>query len=381
MRKKIFNSIGLMSGTSMDGIDLSVIKSDGVNIAEPIINEYYEFDQNLFNKLTDLRSILKNTEDLTEYSQEIETVERDFTLFHAKIIKEIIEKKNLDIDIVGFHGQTILHLPHKKISKQLGDGNLLSQLIKCKVVNKFRQKDLSFGGQGAPLTPIYHFLISKLLNDKFNIDYPINIINIGGITNISKIFNSENIENNLFAYDIGPGNCMIDEWIRKNTNQKFDKDGILANSGKTNQLILNQAIDNFKIKSIENSMDINNFDISFIRGLGVEEGCATITEFTAYLISEGIKISINKDDLNLKNFFISGGGRKNKYLVKKINKFLNDYGIKLENIDQFNINGDFIESQAFAYLAIRSYLDLPISFPNTTRCTQPITGGIINNNF
>ena len=381
MRKKILTSIGLMSGTSMDGVDISVIKSDGFNKVEVILNKYYEFDENLYIELINLRCNLIKSEDLIKYSKKIIEIEKKFTIFNSKKINEIIEENSLDIDLIGFHGQTVFHSPKEKISTQLGDGALLSQLTKCKVVNKFRQKDLDNNGQGAPLTPIYHALLSKIMNDKFNLEYSINIINIGGITNVSKVINDGDSENNLFAYDIAPGNCLIDEWVKKHSNNKFDKDGELAKLGKVNDLILNQAIDNFEIKSIYDSLDVKNFDLSFVKGLNFEDGCATLTKFTAYLISEGLKKIDQKNISNSKNYLDCGGGRKNKTLISNINEFMNDKDKILQNIDKYEIEGDFIESQAFAYLAIRSFLALPISYPNTTRCQKPITGGIIKKNF
>jgi anhydro-N-acetylmuramic acid kinase len=293
----------------------------------------------------------------------------------------LIEKNSLTFDLIGFHGQTILHLPKEKISKQLGDGNLLSQLTKTKVVYQFRQNDLDHGGQGAPLTPIFHFLISGILKKKFNLDFPMNIINIGGITNVSQIKIGSYENKNLFAYDIAPGNCLIDEWVRKNSNKKFDLNGDIASSGKVNSLILNQIIDNFNIKDLNNSLDIKNFDISFVRGLCLEDGCATITKYTAYLISEGLKKIDKINKLNTLNFYLCGGGRKNKTLIKNINEYLDNQRITLKNIDDYEFDGDFIESQAFAYLAIRSYLGLPISYPNTTRTLRPISGGIVGKNY
>ena len=194
-----------------------------------------------------------------------------------------------------------------------------------------------------------------------------------------KINNSEN--ENLFAYDIAPGNCLIDEWIRKKSNKKFDFNGDIASSGKINDLILNQTIDNFNIKDLNNSLDIKNFDISFARGLGLEDGCATITKYTAYLISEGLKKIDEINKLNTVNLYLCGGGRKNNTLIENINEYLNNKKINLKNIDEYEFDGDFIESQAFAYLAIRSYLGLPISYPNTTRTLKPISGGIIEKNY
>lgn len=380
MKKNIFTSLGLMSGTSMDGIDLSIVKSDGISNVEQLYDKYFEFDDNLHDELVDLRHNLNKSNDLKKYSKKIKEIEKKFSLFNAKIVNEVINESGILIDIIGFHGQTILHLPGKKISEQLGDGNLLSQLSKCYVINKFRQKDLDNGGQGAPLTPIFHKLISKKLSKNYNLNYPMDIINIGGITNVSQIINDGSIEHSVFAYDVAPGNCLIDEWLRKKSNLKYDENGEIANSGKVNDLIFNQAVENFEIISVEESLDVKNFDLSFVKGLTLEDGCATLTKFTAHLIYEGLKKIDKLNNLQTTNYIVCGGGRKNKTLIRYINQFMSgDKNVK--NIDQFKIDGDFVESQAFAYLAIRSFLNLPISFPNTTRCSKPTSGGKIIKNF
>ncbi len=178
----------------------------------------------------------------------------------------------------------------------------------------------------------------------------------------------------ILAYDIGPGNCLIDEWIRKNSKEKYDKQGLIAKSGKTDELILNQAIENFTSNlSYEKSLDIKDFDIFFAKGLSLENGAATITDFTAKLITDGMNfVRGNK-------WLVCGGGRKNEYLLEKIRN--NFEKIEIDIIDKYEIDGDFIESQAFAFLAIRSLEGMPISFPSTTRCKDSITGGVIVENF
>ena len=381
MKKKLFSAMGLMSGTSMDGVDVSIIKSDGYDEVELIFDQYFEYDIDLYRKLSTLRDKIKSSEDLTKYSKELSDLERALTIFHAEKISKITLKNGIEIDFVGFHGQTIFHNPQIKITKQLGDGNLLSQLLKKPVIYDFRQADIDNNGQGAPLTPIYHrLLVNNFLNkEKDNSTQPICIVNIGGISNATIINDiSNNIENDLIAYDIGPGNCLIDEWIRNNSNLTFDEDGKIAKSGKIDQLILNQAIDNFKIESYSKSLDVKEFDISFARGLSLEDGCSTITEFTAYLIAEGIKF-LNKE--KSKKYLFCGGGRMNEFLIESIIRHSNLNKNYFDIIDNFHLNGDYIESQAFAYLAIRSKLNLPISFPNTTRCNTPVVGGKLANNY
>ena len=223
---------------------------------------------------------------------------------------------------------------------------------------------------------------SKIINKKHQIELPICFLNIGGISNITKILKKdENIEENLEAFDIGPGNCMIDDWVRKNSRYNYDENGSISKSGKIDQLILNQSIDNFKIDSFNKSLDVKDFDVSFARGLSLEDGCATITSFTAYLIAKGIEFINGSNDKPIK-ILLCGGGRKNIFLIQTIEDYLtNKKNISLSSIDDYNLDGDYVESQAFGYLSIRSFLNLPISYPKTTGCKTPTVGGNLVKNF
>ena len=381
MEKKEFICIGLMSGTSMDGVDASIIKSNGTDQFINILDCYFEFDKEIYEKLVNLRNLINLSEDLEKYSKEIEILNKELTLFHASIINKITKEVDNKIDLVGFHGQTIYHNPKNLISKQLGNGELLSQLVNTDVIYDFRQNDLKQGGQGAPLTPIFHNLISSIISNKYNIKNPIHILNIGGISNLTKTVPVSEIES-IKGFDVGPGNCLIDEWIRNNSSKRYDEFGKIGRSGSVNELILNQAIDNFKINTYTNSLDIKDFDTSFVRGLSLEDGCATLTKFTAYLIANGIKYCHLSNNQIKENYLICGGGRKNNFLIDCIKQELfNQKNINIDLIDNYNFNGDFIESQAFGYLAIRSYLNLPISFPGTTGCKNKVTGGVLARNY
>ena len=382
MKNKLYTAIGLMSGTSMDGVDVSLIRSDGFNQFTNILDEYFEYNESLQQDLIELRNLIVNINDLKQYSSRLNKLEREITVFHSKIVSNLSFKYEDEIDFVGFHGQTIFHNPEQKITKQLGDGRLMSQLVKKKVIYDFRQEDLANKGQGAPLTPIFHNLLSRRINEKHQIDFPICFLNIGGISNITKIIKKdEKLEENLEAFDSGPGNCMIDEWVRKNSKNNFDENGSIAKSGKINQLLLNQVIDNFKIDSFDKSLDVKDFDISFSRGLSLEDGCATITNFTAYLIAKGVEHA-NGSNIKPIKYLVCGGGRKNTFLIQSIKDYLlHKKNISLNSIDDYSLNGDFIESQAFGYLSIRSFLKLPISFPRTTGCKVPTIGGKLVKNF
>ena len=374
--EKIYSSLGLMSGTSMDGIDASVIKSNGEDKYEIIFDQYFEYDEQLYGELINIRDKINTSKDLKIHLKLINALERKITLFHARICSKIIEEHSFDIDFIGFHGQTIFHSAHERISRQLGDGKLLSSLLKKRVVHNFRENDMVNGGQGAPLAPIFH----RLMVNQNKIKLPVGILNIGGIANITVISTKD--VSNLKSYDIGPGNCLLDEWVRRHSKEKFDKNGEMAKKGKTSEIILNQAINNFDIIKIDKkiSFDIKDFDLNFVRGLSLEDGLSTLIDFTASIIHESIinEKSLLKDK-NL-NMLICGGGRKNLSLVSAIKKKLPE-DINLSLIEDYKIDGDFVESQAFAYLAIRSFLKKPISFPKTTNVEKPSIGGILSKNY
>ena len=366
---KSYCSLGLMSGTSMDGVDASIIQSDGKTKYTAILDKYFEYPKSIYKNLTTLRDKIKSSKDLKKHEKQIKSVEKEITIFHAESVNKILKKTKSNVNFIGFHGQTIFHSAKEKISKQLGDGKLLSQHTKKTVVYDFRQNDLKNGGEGAPLTPVFHQMLEK----KFNIK-PVSFINIGGILNRTTIWN----DGELSARDMGPGMCLIDRWIRTNSKKKYDVNGDIAKSGKINNIILDQALDNFRATDPNRlSYDISDFDFLFAsaRDLSLEDGAATLTEYTAQIILLDFRFI---EELNIKEkTILCGGGRKNKFLVKKIKKNCK----RIQLIDEYGVDGDFIESQAFAYLAIRSFLGLPISFPGTTGCKKSCSGGTIIKNF
>ena len=365
-----------MSGTSGDGVDASIINSDGKGQFKVLINKYFQYTDDISKYIYKLKRNINKVEDIKKYASEINDLERKITLFHSNVVSNCTTNNDFEIDLIGFHGQTILHSPKDKYSKQLGDGKLLSQLSKKKVIYNFRQNDLAEGGEGAPLSPIFHQLIVK----EKKIDLPIGILNIGGISNLTLIGDLK--EENLISKDIGPGNCLIDEWMRRNKKGNYDKNGEAASIGKTNELILNQALEDFENitdKNI-NSFDVNDFEINFLRGLDLEDGASTITDFTSNIIASKLLSEISKSNLKITKIILCGGGRKNKTLIDRIKKYCGNE-VKFETTDDYGVDGDFVESQAFAFLAIRSFFKLPISFPNTTGCKLPSTGGVLVKNF
>jgi len=373
---KNYYSLGLMSGTSGDGVDASLISSDGDTNYKVEINKYFEYENNFSQKIHSLKDKINTVTDLETYSTELKALEKELTIFHSKVVMNIAKNTKIKIDFVGFHGQTIFHDSSKKISKQIGDGKLLSQLTQTTVVYNFRQKDIQNGGEGAPLAPIFHNALVK----QNKIELPVCILNIGGISNVTII--EDYAQNNLKSRDLGPGNCLIDAWVRKNKKGNFDKDGVYAAMGKTNELMLNQALDNFDNRPNQNrlSFDTKDFNINFLRGVSFEDGAATLTELSGVIIGAGLFSLLSKVKNKLFKVLVSGGGRKNKTLIHSI-KSRSLKNLIIKPIDDYGVDGDYVESQAFAFLAIRRFLELPISFPGTTGCKSPVIGGEIIKNF
>ena len=296
-------SLGLMSGSSGDGVDASLIKTNGLDEYKVLTDKYFEYDSHIFRTIHTLKEKIHKIAHLEEFDSELNNLERNITIFHAKIIKDL---KIDDEAIIGFHGQTIYHNFKERISRQLGNGKLLGQLTK-KIVYDFRSNDILNGGQGAPLTPVFHHLIAS----QNNIHLPVCFLNIGGISNIT-IVKGKNNFNELFSKDLGPGNCLIDAWVRNNSDKKYDENGNLALSGIKNEIIFEQAQELYlnREDKEKRSFDTNDFDISFARGLSLEDGVTTLTDFTASIIGQELTSTIINSNQKIKEVLICGGGRK-----------------------------------------------------------------------
>ena len=375
---KIYTSLGTMSGTSLDGIDFSIIETDGEDYLNIISSEYLKFSNNLKDRISNLKLKIKSTDECRAIlkGNEYKKLSREITLLHCDGIQTITTHvQKIPIHVVGFHGMTLWHKPKDKFTHQLGDPLLLkkkfnkySHLKKSSLIFDFRKNDILNGGQGAPLTPLYHRAIMKHLK----IVDPRLIVNIGGIINVTYLNRG-----NIFSTDIGPGNCLIDKWIKKNFNKNFDKDGKISLDGKVNKIIANNFLNRLSIfkKQKNVSYDTSDFDLSEFKKLSPKNGATTLSYISAKTILNYAK------NLDVKIIILCGGGRHNQAILN----ILKDDKFKIISIDELDFGigrqGDFIESQAFAYLAIRSYLNLPISFPKTTGVSKPSTGGIIVKNF
>ena len=363
--KKLITAIGLMSGTSSDGIDASIARSDGEDELSLIGDYFLPNEEKIRSNIRQLKEKIDKISDLEVYKKEIETLEKEITFLHFKVINLIIEKFKLeknDIDLIGLHGHTIFHSFYDKKTKQLGSGKNLSELTGLDVIYDFRKNDLKSGGQGAPLVPIFH----KLLQKKLQLIVPVVFVNIGGISNLTYL--DENKE--MTSFDSGPGNFLIDKLLQLKSNDQiqFDKNGEIAFKGSVDKIILDSYLNDPYYDSLPpKSLDVNDFNLGSIRGISLENSVTTLSELTSLTIVN----SLNFFSRAPKKIILCGGGRKNKYICERIEKISN---IPTHSIDVYKINGDFIESQAFAYLAIRSFLKKPISFPKTTGVPSPTLG-------
>jgi anhydro-N-acetylmuramic acid kinase len=383
--QKIYTAIGLMSGTSMDGVDAAIIKTDGQKILEFGETHFKEYPGWLKLKLRKLISDVQNTKaglieagratvspDFEFYLNE---VERDITKFHAQIIDELIINAKLhsaEIDVVGFHGHTIDHRPEDKFTWQIGDGEFLAEKCKMNIICNFRQNDINLGGQGAPLLPLYH---KAIVADEY---YAACVVNIGGVSNITYID-----EQNLIAFDTGPGNALIDDIIFENTGRHFDDEGKVAQAGKVNAELLNLMVNNLYFqKKPPKSLDRNQFSSQAksllsdkFKNESFANKVATLTEFTVQAIVKSIEHLPQKP----KAWFVCGGGVHNKFIMSRLKEEL---AVPVKSIVKLNekLNPDFIEAQGFAFLAVRSLLGLPLTYASTTGVktdSKSATGGVL----
>lgn len=369
--KKIFRAIGLMSGTSMDGIDLALIESDGKKHIKKLLTDYQPYQKDFQIKLNNL---IKNK---LHSLLSIKEIENELTIIHANFVNSFLKKNNLEpknIDAIGFHGQTIYHNPAQMITWQIGNGHLLAIKTKINVINDFRSKDVCLGGQGAPLVPIYHF---NLFNNYLKQEQKnIGILNIGGVSNLT-LFNKDS-EDSLIGFDVCFGNSVFDDLIQEKTKEKYDKDGKLTIKGKPNIKLAKKILENeIFFRTVPRSFDRQDFIkiVEPVKSLELNDALATY----GFIFSKALEIALDITKIKPKTIFICGGGRKNKGLINIISKNL--VNTKFIDIDKLKLDGDSIEAEAFAFLAIRKLLDLPISFNKTTglkKCKNA-TGGVFYN--
>jgi len=360
---KVLKAIGLMSGTSLDGIDAALLDTDGENLAHPGPALTIPYDA---QTRAQLRAALEDARSVAEGAPvpwSIRDAEQSLTQAHAAAVHQLLSKAGLaprDVALIGFHGQTILHRPAERWTWQIGDGQMLAGLTGIDTVNDFRSADVKAGGQGAPLVPLYHAALAK----SAGATGPIAIVNIGGVANVTFVD-----DETVLAFDTGPGNAPIDDWVMRHAGKPIDEDGRIAATGKVEAAVLERMLQHdFFTRPGPKSLDRLDFGMVDVEHLSPEDGAATLTAFTAATIARAREHFPGPAD----TWIVCGGGRHNTTLMKALRAHLNAPVIAAEDKSW---RGDFIEAEAFAYLAVRSLKGLPLSLPATTGVPQPMTGG------
>ncbi|WP_421695336.1 anhydro-N-acetylmuramic acid kinase [Aestuariivirga sp.] len=365
---KLLTAIGLMSGTSLDGIDVALLRTDGEEQVErgPAATYPYRPDQQAL--LHDALAAAKSLEAREQRPGILGLAERELTDWHAEAVERFLGEHGLEasvIDVIGFHGQTVIHRPEKRLTVQLGLGGALAERLGIPVVYDMRAADVAAGGQGAPLVPVYHRALAAALPER-----PAALVNIGGVANMTWV----GPEGDLIAFDTGPGNALLNDWCERFTDVAYDRDGALGARGHVAADALAELLNStFFATAAPKSLDRNSFNASTLDGLSAEDGAATLTRFTAEAVSASSKLVPNLPRL----YIICGGGRLNPTLMRDLRNLLETSDSKVISAEEAGFNGDSMEAEAWAYLAVRSLKGLPITFPGTTGAPQPQSGGLI----
>lgn len=362
-------AIGLMSGTSMDGIDLAVVTTSGARAVHrgPSASFPYEaaFRHRLEEGLTAARAICNRR----ERPADLVALESEITERHARAVRLFLaqEGHSMKPDLIGFHGQTVLHRPDDGLTVQLGDGERLASLTGLPVVYDMRANDMVHGGQGAPLAPAYHAALARSLPDE-KARFPVVFVNIGGISNITFVPR----EGDPVAFDSGPGNALIDQWVAREGGVPFDADGTIAREGDIINIVVRRYLENpFFKKNGPKSLDRGDFTLDEVEGLELSDGARTLAAVSAEAIMRAVEHLPERPKL----WVVCGGGRKNPHMVADIRRIAGQDAVVLA--EDLGFDGDAMEAEAWAYLAVRAKRGLPLTWPTTTGCRKAVSGGIM----
>ncbi len=362
----MLTAIGLMSGTSLDGVDVAMIETDGKKVkafGPSGYRPYTDFERRLLLQALTEAVHLEAREARPGILLE---AERIVTTAHAEAIASFKAQNHIaseDIDIVGFHGQTVLHRPADKMTVQIGDASALARAIHIPVMHDFRAADVAAGGQGAPLVPVYHRALAQSLER----EGPIVVLNIGGVANVTYIDGDT-----LIACDTGPGNALIDDFMQRTTGQRFDCDGRMAAQGSVDTAWVAEALnDSFFSLPPPKSLDRNDFAKRILRDASPTDGAATLTAFTVAAIAKIVPQLPKRP----RSWVVAGGGARNLTMMRMLRERL--HPAIVEPADALGWSTDAIEAQAFGFLAARGLKGLPLSYPATTGVPIPMTGGIV----
>lgn len=371
---KMRTAIGLMSGTSMDGIDLALLRTDGKSLVERGPSHYVPYDEGLHARWKRALVAAKAIRERGERPGELAESERILTLAHAAAVKSFLLRNSLspaDIDVIGFHGQTVLHRPDDGLTVQIGDGPLLAAETGIDVVYDMRANDMVHGGQGAPLIPVYHAALAANLPQ--GLERPTVFVNIGGISNLTYTGAAGRPED-LAAFDSGPGNMLIDQWIEAYTGRAYDRNGKTAARGRVAPALAERYLASpFFSGNIRRSLDRGDFPVPEKGEVSLEDGARTLAHVTAAAI---LKSGGHLPE-RAKTWIVCGGGRLNPVIMAEFSALAEKEGARVIAAEAAGFDGGAMEAEAWAYLAVRSLEGLPLTFPGTTGVSEPVTGGVL----
>ncbi|MDR7031867.1 anhydro-N-acetylmuramic acid kinase [Mesorhizobium sp. BE184] len=366
-------AIGLMSGTSMDGIDLAMLRTDGENGVERGPAFFVAYDAEFRRRIEASLDTAKQIVRREDRPGDLAALERDITLRHAEAIEKFLKTDASRWgrpEMIGFHGQTVLHKPDIGLTIQLGDGELLAERIGLPVVYDMRANDMIHGGQGAPLVPIYHAALARSLSQPFASAFPVVFVNIGGISNITYVPGA----GDPVAFDTGPGNALIDQWVAREGGIPFDAGGAVASEGGAVRAVVEAYLDkSFFAKPGPKSLDRNDFTLAEAEGLELADGARTLAAVSA----EAILACVPHLPEPPKLWIVCGGGRKNPHIVGDLRRGAQAQDAEVILAEDAGLDGDATEAEAWAYLAVRAQKGLPLTFPTTTGCRKAVGGGVI----
>ncbi|TPW26857.1 anhydro-N-acetylmuramic acid kinase [Pararhizobium mangrovi] len=369
-RDGILTAVGMMSGTSLDGIDIALVRTDGKDSVERLAFAGTPYDPAFRRRLAGALETAKSIADRTDRPDDLAEIERELTLRHAEALGVFLEEQGMtpaDVDLVGFHGQTVLHRPERGLTVQLGDGPLLATRSGLPVVFDMRANDMRHGGEGAPLAPAYHRALAANLPAELG-DGPYVFVNIGGISNITYVGR----DGTLLAFDSGPGNTLIDRWVERHAGVPFDQGGAIAGEGAIDErLVARYMASDFFTAQHRRSLDRNDFPLPDDAEIDLHDGARTLCRVSAEAIFHSARYLPETPGA----WIVSGGGRLNATIMKDLATLAAPARVLAS--DEAGLDGDATEAEAWAYLAVRSLEGLPLTFPGTTSVREAVTGGVL----
>lgn len=364
-------ALGFMSGTSLDGVDAALLRTDGIEIEA--------FGPTAYRPYRDLeRAALKAALARAAALEPRAAGDPAHWTTEARLVAEahLGAAAELDLEraeLVGFHGQTLLHRPEDGVTVQIGDARRLAEALHVPIVHDFRSADIASGGQGAPFAPFYHFALAR----RAQLSRPCAVLNMGGVGNVTFIDptgSEAEAPGALLAFDTGPANAPLDDFMHARAGAPYDADGAAAAAGAADQALIERwiAATAFFARPAPKSLDRDDFAhlSEDLAAHSLEDGAATLTGFAAAAVREAARQALATPAF----WFVTGGGRRNPTLMAALRRAL---GAPVEPIEALGVDGDFVEAQAFAYLAVRALRGLPLSAPGTTGCAAPACGGAL----